>query len=370
MADTCRAIQKDGRKCPHSTRSKKAKDGKCGTHAKKVWASPLEEQLHYRSHVFNSFTHLFWRADIAFMDRALNIEEANETNEDPAILDALLAIQAEARAQHDVREAEFQRMNPPVAPLAPRAAPLVAPPAPRAAPLAPVGAAAHLVAPAAPRAAPLAFEEEFFGENLGAFDAFLQAAAAARAAPLVPAPPPIPQVFTADSQNIHRASVVAYVTDMMDRLATIPVPPKQKTVGEILVALDLSDRAALKLTDMYYHADSIYEIDGAYKKALDPVWAYIKGHAERAELELRLQQELEDNIGMCAQGNLSRLINAVSGYLDGVAPPVSVGERLQNGFAAIAGKSMSTLKKIQEGKELLKELNVPKDEWDTWLEAF
>ena len=342
MADRCYAVTQNGRKCGASTKSKTSKDGKCGTHSKKVWTSTLVEQRTYRGYILRSIQLDFWSADAAHYTEAQRLCDEHNDNDDSAITDAVGVIRMRAQQEHEIRRVPMALAAPaPPVPILPLPLPL------------PQGLGD--------------FEQEFFGALL---QQALAAPVAHIAAPAPHAVPPNQMVFTQDTQNIHRASVIVYVQDMMKRLSEVPVPPKQKTVGEILVALDLSDAAAHKVSDMYYHKDSIYEIEGAYKRALDPVWAYIKSHKERSELERRLQQELEDNIGMCAQGNLSRLINAVSGYLDGVAPPVSVGESLQNGFAVIAEKDIPLPKKLIEGRALLKKLDVPKAEWNTWLEAF
>jgi hypothetical protein len=112
---------------------------------------------------------------------------------------------------------------------------------------------------------------------------------------------------------------------------------------------------------------SIYEIPDAYPKALDGVWAYIRSHPEKDELYRRVKDELTDNIGMCAQGNLSRLCNILSGYLDGVIPPVAKGELIQQKISAIAMDADGD--KVMRGRAILRELDVPEDEWEPWIEA-
>jgi hypothetical protein len=119
---------------------------------------------------------------------------------------------------------------------------------------------------------------------------------------------------------------------------------------------------------MYCDPTPIYEIENAYPQALDAVWAYITYHPEKKELYQRVKDELTDNIGMCAQGNLSRICNIVSGYLDGVEPMVSKVEEFQNKIAALAA-DQTNKNKIETAKQLLKEYDVPTNEWNVWLEA-
>jgi hypothetical protein len=44
------------------------------------------------------------------------------------------------------------------------------------------------------------------------------------------------------------------------------------------------------------------------------VWAFIKPHEQKADLLLRLAQEICEGIGMCTNGKMARLINVLQGY--------------------------------------------------------
>jgi hypothetical protein len=76
---------------------------------------------------------------------------------------------------------------------------------------------------------------------------------------------------------------------------------------------------------------------------------------------------MNDNIGMCAQGNLSRICNILCGYLEEFKPPVPQGILVQNAIAAIAMDSEGN--KVGRATSALKELLVPESEWSVWLEA-
>jgi hypothetical protein len=173
--------------------------------------------------------------------------------------------------------------------------------------------------------------------------------------------------FMADGQNVHRSQTVKHVTDLFAKLMEIPIPAEQNTLGEVITKCQLPPQAIVQLTRHYCEPVSIYEIPKAYPKALDAVWAYIRNHIEKKELYLRVKDELTDNIGMCAQGNLSRICNIVSGYLDGIQPIVSVGEQLQRLISAIARDSEDD--KIRRAQAALRELAVPEAEWAPWIEA-
>lgn len=192
----------------------------------------------------------------------------------------------------------------------------------------------------------------------------------AAAPPIAPAPINRDgvQAFIRDPQNVHLNATVRYVEKLFSDLKKIPIPGDQKTLGEIMIHCTMMPTAEVQMVKMYHAGDSIYEHRRAYKRALDAVWAVIRTHENRAELYVRLAEEMNDNIGMCAQGNLSRICNILCGYSDAVKPPVPQGIMVQNKMAAIAGDSEGD--KIGRAKEALRELMVPEAEWAPWIEAF
>lgn len=184
----------------------------------------------------------------------------------------------------------------------------------------------------------------------------------------LPPPPANVQDFAEDKQNIHRSETVKFVLDTYKLLCAIPVPADQRTIFEIQQKCNLTP-AALQLLHQHYDTPvDIYELDKPYPKALDGVWAFVRSHAEKAELYVRVADELNDNVGMCAQGNLSRLCNILSGYLEGIKVAVPVGEILQEKMASIAADDAED--KVERAKGVLTELNIPADQWDNWLSAF
>lgn len=174
-------------------------------------------------------------------------------------------------------------------------------------------------------------------------------------------------VFGSDAQNVHRTATVTYIKQIFDTLMTIEVPANQKTLALVLTNCNLSDAATMQAVRFYTEKASIYEIDKAYPRALDAVIAYIETHKEKKELYERVTQELIDNEGMCAQGNLSRICNILSGYIDGVSPPVSKHEIMQNKISAIAMDSEGD--KIERAKAYMREIDLPEAEWGPWIDA-
>jgi len=183
--------------------------------------------------------------------------------------------------------------------------------------------------------------------------------------------------FAEDPQNVHTVSAVEQTKKIVQLVLQIPVPEEyrwhavnaSKTPFEIGLECGISQKAAWQMMSQYAQAISIYDIEpGIYGKVLDCVWQYTKSSPDKEDLCKIIRQELQDNIGMCAQGNLSRLCNILAGYLDGVAPPESIADKL--------GRLLPPLADIDDPYDrfiravaILKENNVARNEWGSWLDA-
>lgn len=184
------------------------------------------------------------------------------------------------------------------------------------------------------------------------------------------------QQFAGDAQNVHTTTIVNQTKEIVQKIREVPVPPEymwtatetSKTPFEIGLECKLSQRAALQMMTQYSQDTEIYEMEaGIYGKTLDSVWQYIKASPDRRDLCKILKQEMEDNIGMCAQGNLSRLCNILAGYMDGVKQKESTAEILGRLFPKLMEMDDEDIR-VSKGVKILVENNVPEKEWQTWLE--
>lgn len=126
-----------------------------------------------------------------------------------------------------------------------------------------------------------------------------------------------------DKQNVHTTKVVDMVVDTSKKL--IKLAKKKSSDLDTMVycftKCKLSDKARHQMALMYYSDIPIYNLKApTYRLVLDGIWVFIDSRTKEVQDDIifRLSQELEDNIGMCPQGNLSRLVNVLSGYMDGV----------------------------------------------------
>lgn len=184
------------------------------------------------------------------------------------------------------------------------------------------------------------------------------------------------QRFAADNQNVHTTVAVRQTKDMVQKLLAIPVPPEfrwnmrecSKTPGDIIMCCKLTPKGGWQMVAKYCQDENIYELgQGIYGKVLDGVWQYILRSPDKEDLCKIMKQEMEDNIGMCAQGNLTRLCNILAGYMDGIGPQESPAE--------VLGRKLPLLMEIENDDEKLEaayrlfvELNIPENEWIDWAQ--
>ncbi len=182
--------------------------------------------------------------------------------------------------------------------------------------------------------------------------------------------------FAADPQNVHTTEAVKKVKEIIEKVLEVPVPAEykwnitecSKTPGEIILECKLTPKAAWQMSAMYCVDSEIYEMGkGIYGRVLDCVWQFIVKSEHKKDLCRILKSELQDNIGMCAQGNLSRLANILAGYMDGVKSQESLSE--------ILGRELPPLMEIEDVQERVHKLveilnrnKVPKAEWLVWAE--
>lgn len=199
---------------------------------------------------------------------------------------------------------------------------------------------------------------------------------------LAPAPVPAPadrdlRNFVNDGQNVHTTEAVRLVKDIIAKVRSVPVPEAYRwnrafvspTIGEIISECKLTAYAAAQMFNKYVSSETIYNMEeGIYGKVLDSVWQFIKNSPDKECLCKIMKQELEDNIGMCAQGNLSRICNVLSGYMDGIGSQESISERLGRLFPPLMDiDDDDERRRAAEG--ILTENSVPRDQWTAWMDA-
>jgi hypothetical protein len=176
--------------------------------------------------------------------------------------------------------------------------------------------------------------------------------------------------FSKDTQNVHTSKMVEMVVETSKKLMKFSKNKKEEldTMAYCFTRCKLSDKARQQMALMYYSDVSIYNLKTpTYRLVMDGIWVYIDSQKEDLQKEIveRLAQELEDNVGMCAQGNLSRLVNVLSGYMPGVG--FKNEKSLQDQMLELRDvKDVSERK--SKAMKLCKEFKQTKEETDAWID--
>jgi len=183
--------------------------------------------------------------------------------------------------------------------------------------------------------------------------------------------------FAQDRQNVHTTAAVKQIKHNISIIRQIFVPPEyrwdpkkiSKTYREIVFDCDLSPKGNWQFASYYCNDVPIYDLEpGIFGIMTDGVWQYIRDSEDKRCLINILKRELEDNIGMCAQGNLSRICNVLSGYLPGIGQSESISTILGREFPKLMGME-NQADRVRDGQRILRVNNVPEAEWETWLDA-
>lgn len=186
--------------------------------------------------------------------------------------------------------------------------------------------------------------------------------------------------FVNNEQNVHFEETVNMVQDTIKQLFKIKVDKEyqwdernkicSKTPGEIILDCGLSLNAARHMMNLYCENIDIYGLGvGIYSKALDAVWQFSKRSEDKASICKIIKIELEDCVGQCPQGNLTRVCNILNGYLYNFnASKKSVNEELGQYLSELLNVS-SEDERIKKAQAKLEELKVPPSQWITWVEG-
>jgi len=184
--------------------------------------------------------------------------------------------------------------------------------------------------------------------------------------------------FVADPQNIHTTATVQMTTTNIKILLDIPVPAEYKwnrqtvsmTPFEIGMKCKLTHQATGEMMARYMSEDRVYDLcHGTYGRAMDGMWQFVKKSDDAESLYKIIKREMEDNVGMCAQGNLSRICNILAGYLEGIGAE-------KESIATILGRLLPPLMDVADVDERRRQARAIMSVHDvddmtqgTWLEA-
>jgi hypothetical protein len=185
--------------------------------------------------------------------------------------------------------------------------------------------------------------------------------------------------FVGNNQNVHFEETVKMVEDTIKKLFKIKVDKEyqwdernqicSKTPGDIILDCGLSLNAARHMMNLYCENINIYNLgSGVYAKSLDAVWQFSKQSEDKASICKIIKTELEDCVGMCPQGNLTRVCNILNGYLyDFNTSKKSINEELSESLSLLMQISDEN-ERVKLAQQQLEELKVPLNQWIAWVE--
>ena len=180
------------------------------------------------------------------------------------------------------------------------------------------------------------------------------------------------EAFARDPQSVHRSSVQDNLQRGLDFLMAIPILPPLDAFNEIMNEYMAADLFRFKrniclalATDMDTLSVQLGPQLIVYADLLNHLWAYIRAHEHKAELIKRLMEELEEGLDTCGNGKVSRLVNVLAGFEDGITMPTDLQEAFQTKMAALR----SSPDRLHSAQELFREYMIPVDEQESWLQA-
>jgi hypothetical protein len=176
-----------------------------------------------------------------------------------------------------------------------------------------------------------------------------------------------------DAQSVHTTVVSEQTNRGLEILLAVEVDDRIAPMfyAHMSQATASKDKRMFRDSKRWYDESSCCKInDWLYKRTLEGLMTMIFKHKDRPELLRRLEEELHESVGMCCVGHINRLVNVMVGFDDRFAPPVPVGEILQQKIGMIANKEITVEEKVGEAWAVFEELKIPMAERDAWVEAF
>jgi len=179
------------------------------------------------------------------------------------------------------------------------------------------------------------------------------------------------EAFARDPESVHRSSVQESLPKGLDFLMAVPLPSPLDAFNEIMNEYMAADLFRLKrpvclalATDIDTLSVQLESRLVVYADLLNHLWSYIRSHKHKAELIKRLMEELEEGLDTCGNGKVSRLVNVLAGFEDGIGSG-DLQSIFQNKMAALRPLT----DRLARAQALFREYAIPVDQQEVWLQA-
>jgi hypothetical protein len=108
-----------------------------------------------------------------------------------------------------------------------------------------------------------------------------------------------------------------------------------------------------------------------YGEIMERIWTISQNHDSKIEIRKILRDEINAGKHLCFTGQVTRLVNSLSGFVDGVQIGYSENEQINNAVIATMRRCEkdNLLIVLDEVKKILDVLEVPEDKQQIWLDA-
>jgi hypothetical protein len=185
------------------------------------------------------------------------------------------------------------------------------------------------------------------------------------------------QALANDRQSVHRSSVQEETLKNIQEILKVPlVEPMlpecwDSHYVEFLTEIDdaklfnAAQYENIRYVFGYEASQQVASFNVRFVDLFGHVWSYIKPHKDRVEMMRRLGEELMESRGMCSNGKIARLVNALQGFMEGLSSPVDKMEVFAERFAKLM--ELPKMKRVASALELFKEFEIPDDKQEEWF---
>jgi hypothetical protein len=174
--------------------------------------------------------------------------------------------------------------------------------------------------------------------------------------------------ISSDVENVHDSKVNKNIKKLSEEILKFPPNPRVDIMKTIFNEIIMTDEVRSQLTHMYYRKDQFLNYgESSYRKFMDCIISYTLSQPEDRKKEIFgiLNNEISESIGLCFQGNISRLVNVLSGFIEVV---LEYEPTIQEVFAEISKIEDKNIK-FEKAIKAFDDFSVDPTQWGSWLEA-
>ena len=187
------------------------------------------------------------------------------------------------------------------------------------------------------------------------------------------------------TQTVHISSINDSASKSIEKILELtknyPVQTQQKFINELfyefygiyIYRIIFYQNKITFINNMISDISIQSKMHITYNDLLERIWQLIKNHSEKNNLIERLKTEIHDSYLYCFTGRINRLINSLTGFIEGVGITISEKEEVQNEITIIIKKfgEKKILKEeaLKGMNEIFNGRNLEENYKNAWIEA-